>query len=87
MDWMDVSVRDYPAVADLGEMHHSDERVAVDREPRILLEVEAFPLLPQLLLGPVGVAIDREIAGLHERENRFEVFCPVGAAKFHGGEV
>ena len=84
---VDVSVGDDPAVADLREMHHSGERVAVDCEPGVLLEVEALPLLPQLLLGPVGIAIDRVVAGLHERESRCEVFRPVGAAKFHGGEV
>ena len=69
---MDVAVGENARRCDRDVRDARDPPVEL-AEPRVALEIDPLPLLPQLRLGPVGVAADRLVAGLHEREHLVEV--------------
>jgi L-amino acid N-acyltransferase YncA len=69
---MDVAVGDEPAADAVGQVGHArDPAVELD-QPRVVLEIELRPLVPELGLGPVRVAVDGDIRRLEDGEHLVE---------------
>ena len=65
---MNVRVANEPAVPPLEEVRDARQPAVDADEPRVLLQVEPVPPLPELALGPVGVAIDGDVGRPQRRQ-------------------
>ena len=82
---MNVRVADEPALPPLEEVRDARQPAVDAYEPRVLLEVESVPVLTELALGPVGVAVDGDVGCLEQRQRLVEPLrC--GAFDLHGAD-
>ena len=69
---MDVAVPDEAASLAVEQVRHAcDPPVELD-EPRVALEVEPVPLVPEVARGPVGVAVHGDVRGAENVERLVE---------------
>ena len=69
---MNVRVADEPALPPLEEVRDARQPAVDADEPRVLLEVETVPVLTELALGPVRVAVDGDVGCLEQRQRLVE---------------
>jgi hypothetical protein len=65
--------RDVLAELERATLRSFREPAGLDSEPGIPVDVEPLPLLAELLGCPIGVTVDRTIAGLDKVENLLEI--------------